>query len=443
MVAGFADDLAVPGGRRAEHDLRFAWRAAAEFEHHARAQIQAGAHEFRVDAAFEPVAGIGDDAEFAAGARRCHRIPERGLDQHVGGAVLAARKLAAHDAGDRFHAVVVGDHAHVGRQRILRAVQRQHLFAGARAPHHQVALHPGRVEHVQRPAAVEGDVIGDVDQRVDRPEPDGDQALLQPFRRRSVLDPPHQPEREAGAQIGRLERDGNRAFALAFDRFDRAGLQRAEPGGGEVAGDAVNAGGVGAVRRQADLDHRIVELGPFGEGRAHRRVLGQVDNAGVLVGKLQFALRTHHAVALHAADLADRQRDVDARHIGARRGEGADQAGARVGRAAHHLHRRAAARVDRQHLELVGVGVFFRRQHPGDHKRLQRRLVVDGFDLEPDHGQPFDDLVERGVGVEMVLEPGKGEFHCVSSVGLGTLDLTCRGSESGMCTKGSCSRTWA
>ena len=33
------------------------------------------------------------------------------------------------------------------------------------------------------------------------------------------------------------------------------------------------------------------------------------------------------------------------------------------------------------------------------------------LDLEPDHGELVDELVERLVGVEMLLEPGEGEFH--------------------------------
>ena len=43
------------------------------------------------------------------------------------------------------------------------------------------------VEHVQGTAEVVGDVVGDVDQRRDRPKADGDQPVLQPFRARAIL----------------------------------------------------------------------------------------------------------------------------------------------------------------------------------------------------------------------------------------------------------------
>ncbi len=37
--------------------------------------------------------------------------------------------------------------------------------------------------------------------------------------------------------------------------------------------------------------------------------------------------------------------------------------------------------------------------------------VFDAFHLETHSGERFDDLGERGRRVEMVLEPGEGEFH--------------------------------
>ena len=77
--------------------------------------------------------------------------------------------LAAHDSGDRFDAILVGDGDHAAVERISLAVEREHAFPGAGAPHVEVAGDLGEVEHMQRAAAIEGDVIGDVDERADRP----------------------------------------------------------------------------------------------------------------------------------------------------------------------------------------------------------------------------------------------------------------------------------
>ena len=96
-------------------------------------------------------------------------------------------------------------------------------------------------------------------------------------------------------------------------------LKRAHVGGGEIAGDAVDAGAVGAVGGEVDVDHRIVELRPFGVAHADRRVVRQVDDAVVIVGNLQLRLRAQHAAAFDAADGADAERDVLSRDEGAGR----------------------------------------------------------------------------------------------------------------------------
>ena len=173
-------------------------------------------------------------------------------------------RLAAHDAGERLDAVVVGDHAHGVVERVGLAVERQQLLAVLRAAHDEIALHLLGVEHVQRPAAVVGDEVGDVDQRVDRAKPDRLQPLLQPLRRRAVLDAAHEAQRERRAErmgLAEVELDRDRAGEFALDRLRRALLERADVGRGEIARDAVDAGAVGPVRRQVDVDHRIVEAG--------------------------------------------------------------------------------------------------------------------------------------------------------------------------------------
>ena len=39
------------------------------------------------------------------------------------------------------------------------------------------------------------------------------------------------------------------------------------------------------------------------------------------------------------------------------------------------------------------------------------RLVLDALDLEPDHGELVDDLIEWCDRVEMLFQPGQSEFH--------------------------------
>ena len=142
---------------------------------------------------------------------------------------------------------------------------------------------------MQRAAAVVGDEVGDVDERVDRTKADCLQPLLQPFRRRAVLDAAHETKRERRAQrmgLAEVELHRHRAGEFAFDRLRCAVLECADIGRGEIARDAVDARAIGAVRRQVDVDHRVVEAFVFGKARAERRVVGQLDDAVVVIGNL-------------------------------------------------------------------------------------------------------------------------------------------------------------
>ena len=71
-----------------------------------------------------------------------------------------------------------------------------------------------------------------------------------------------------------------------------------------------------------------------------------------------------------------------------------------------------AAGIDHADAQPVGVGMLLGLDHARDGERRELfALVLDALDLEPDHGQLVGDLAERAVGVEMLLEPGEGEFH--------------------------------
>ena len=338
------------------------------------------------------------------------------FDQHVGGGLRAAGGFAAHDAGQRFDTVLVGDDADVRIERVGAAVQRQQGLAVARAPHGEVAPHLRGVEHMQRPGAVVGHEVGDVDQRVDRAQPDRDQPLLQPFRRRAVFDAAHQTHRKTRTQTRILDRQPHRTGEFAPDLLDAGIPEFAHVGGGQVPRDAVHAGAILPVRRQVDLQHGIADPGPLRVTGANRRVRRQLHDAVMVLGNLQFGGRAQHAAALDAADGADAERDVLAGNEGAGRREYTDKSRARIRRAADHLHGcRTVAGIDHADAKPVGIGMLLGGNHPRDRERRQRPgLVVDVLDLEPDHGELVGQLFQRLVGVEMLLEPGEREFHGVT-----------------------------
>ena len=124
-------------------------RAAAQFHHQLRRHLEAGHHEGGIDAALEAISRVRIDAELAAGLRDVDFVPQRRFDQHVGGVLIAAGSLAAHDAGERFDPVIVGDDADAAVERIGAAVERQQGLAVTRAAHGEIARHLFGVEHMQ------------------------------------------------------------------------------------------------------------------------------------------------------------------------------------------------------------------------------------------------------------------------------------------------------
>ena len=132
----------------------------------------------------------------------------------------------------------------------------------------------------------------------------------------------------------------------------------------------------------------------------------------MILAELKLARRAHHSAALDSPDRRHLERHVAARNVGARRAEHAEHPGARIGRPAHHLDLLAGAGIDRQHLKLVRLRVLLGGQDPGHRERRQRLgRVADILDLEADGGELVGNLLRRGIGVEVVLEPRKREFH--------------------------------
>ena len=392
--------------------------AAAQLHDHFSGQFQPGLHEMRVDAAREAVLRIRHDAQLAAYLRNGDGVPQRGFDQNVRGLVRATGFLAAHDAGQRFHARIVGNHPDFLVQRVFPLVQRLEGLSLQRAADHQIAFHLGRIENMQRASAVIGDEIGDIDQRINRTQANRLQARLQPVRRRTVLHAAHQPKAESRAEISVADRDLDRAREGAADRARRAVLQLAQPGGGQIAGDALYPQPVRAVGRHFKIDHRVGHAQRLCGGRANGPFVLQVRNAVMVFTRFQLLGGAEHAVAFDPADLARLlvQREIQARNIRPQRRIDADHAGAGVRRAADDLLHPVHG-LDRADFQLVGVRMLFGGDHLGRGEgRKARGGILDALDLQAGHRHRLDDFVERGLGFQVLFQPGQGEFHQLNPV---------------------------
>ena len=139
----------------------------------------------------------------------------------------------------------------------------------------------------------------------------------------------------------------------------------------------MDTGGIGAIGRQADLEDRIVRVPGIGGGAgSHRRVLRELHNAAQASSQISSS-RSDSIMPRLSTPLIFPTESVGASmpDIGAGRGKGANQSGSRIGRPAHHLHRRLPlAGIDRQHLQLVGVEMLLGSHHPRDDEGLQASL---------------------------------------------------------------------
>ena len=253
-----------------------------------------------------------------------------------------------------------------GVDRVGLAVEGRDALALAAEPRlDEAAGELGGVIDVQRPGAVVGDEVGDVDQGVDRAQADRAQPRLQPGRRGAVLHAADQPAGEGRAGVRAVERGsrsgrGRRPGTGATDRS----FSVPTPGRGEVAGDAGDAQPVGPVRRHLEVDHRL-QAERLGGRRRPPAGLGQLQDAVGLLGGLQLGGRAEHAVGDHAAHRPRLQRDAGAGDVGPDRRVDGDEAGPGVGRAADDLLAPVLG-LDLADAQAVGVRVLHGLDDAGD-----------------------------------------------------------------------------
>ena len=378
---------------------------------HPRRRLDRIRQQRRVDPAFETLARIADDLVPPPG--ECHRngLEQRAFQEHARRALVAPRRLATHHAGERLHAIGIRDHAVILRHGVVLAVQGLERLPRARPEHQPPAGHLVGIEHVQRPAEIHGEEIRHVHQRVDRPQPHRHQPLLQPFRARPVLHPANGPAQHPGAGQRHLDRPIHRTRAMALHLGRRERHQRAQPGRRQIPRHATHRKRIAAVRRHGNLDHRIIQPRPLGIGHAHGCGLIQFHDPRMVLAQPHLPVRQQHPGTFHTADLAHLQRDRRARNVAARRREHALHAGARIRRPAHHGDD-AVAGVHLARPQPIGIRVLHRFHHMRHHERRQRRpAILHALQLQPDIGQRRGDLIETSLGLQMRLQPGKGELH--------------------------------
>ncbi len=172
------------------------------------------------------------------------------------------------------------------------------------------------IEDVQRPAEIEGQVVGDVDQRRDRPQTHRDQPLLQPLRARPVAHAADQPADEVRAGA---------AVSASKSKRTPIGLGNAPAPASRRAASARPSPAAARSRAMPRTPRQSPRFGVIamsitgssspsagGGRRTDGGVRRQFDDAGVLVRQPHLAFGEQHAVAVDAADRRRLQRHAGA-----------------------------------------------------------------------------------------------------------------------------------
>ncbi len=367
------------------------------------------------EALLEAPGGLRAQGELGRGALEARAVPVGGLHQHARGGPADLGALAAHQAGDRRRAVLVGDQQDAGVERALDVVERRHLLALAGAPHGELSAGDEvEVEGVQRLPGEQHREVGDVDDVVDRALAGGGQARLQPRRRRADRDVLEQPRGEARAEVGVLDDDlgardvaGGARVVGPRRRRERRARDRVH-----LAGDAVDAQAVGPVGRDLELEHVGGDRQRVGQRSARLEVLRQHHDPVVLAADRDLVLGEDHPARFLAAQLGLLELGAVG-HDRARRGDRDGLARRDVRRAADDLVRLALADVDRADRQAVRVGMALGRQDLADPEVLERgdAVAVHAVDLRAGHGEPGRQLVRRQAGVHVVVQPEQRQPH--------------------------------
>ncbi len=263
---------------------------------------------------------------------------------------------------------------------------------------------------MERAAEIEGEEIGDIDQRVDRPKPDRDEPPPQPVGAFAIAQAAETAPQNVGAGLRPFDPPAHRRGEAGGNRGGGEGLEGAEPGCGELAGEPAHGERIAAVGGDVDLDHRIVEPGPGGVSSADRRVFRQIDDPRMILADPDLAGRKQHPGAFHAADAPHLEGHAKPRNEAPGRGEHRLHPAPRIGRAADHLHL-FAPRIDAADLEPVRRRMGRGLDDAGDAEGGEGRAVIERLDLEADRGEGGGDFGKRGAGFEVIAQPGEGEAH--------------------------------
>ena len=205
----------------------------------------------------------------------------------------------AHDPGHGHGAYGIRDHEHGFGQGALLVIQGGHTLACGGAAHHDPAIGQHRkIERVQRLAALEHDIIRDINDVVDRSYTATGQTATHPERTR-LQDGARQDTcgiARAVGRIGHLHAGPLRHRLATFCQYGLRHLEFHAIERGHFAGHADHAQAVRTVPGDFQLQNRLDATQHLKQRRAGHRRGRQQHDAAVVGRQPQFVLGTEHAL---------------------------------------------------------------------------------------------------------------------------------------------------
>ena len=158
------------------------------------------------------------------------------------------------------------------------------------------------------------------------------------------------------------------------------------------------------IGRELQGEQRVIQIQMLADVLPQRRIGGQFQQAAMVFGEFEFARRAQHALAFHAAQLADLDDEGFAvftgRQLGTDERAGNADADARIGCAADDVEQLSLADIDLADAQTVGIGMLLGFLDFAHHDMGKGRCHgLEFFDLQTGHGQRFSELCRAHCGV--------------------------------------------
>ena len=373
----------------------------------------------RVDASLETEAGICLESVTTGTLADPGRVEVSTLEEHILRSLIRTTTLSAKHTGDTHGLLRIADGQILVAQLVLLTVEGHERRAFRQGLHHHfVALHHVCIKAMQWLTICHHDVVGDIDDVVDRTLTNRRQSVLQPFRTFLHLTVLHRHSAVTGTSLACLHFNVKlQVVRLHLEVIHRWTMQRRLITvllqiSIEVTRHTPVRTSVRVVRRDVHLNHIVaLQTVVLSGRRTHHSILWQHDDAVMTRAHTNLILGTDHAVRLDATQLAllDDKLLVAVIQLAAQLSHNHLLTGSHVRCAADNLLHHAVALIHRRHVHVVTIRMRLARQHLTDHQTLQSALdalhLFHSLDLQAHAGERLAHLLSCHVEVNIFLQP--------------------------------------